>query len=377
MALPAGTVVPWYSTSWVTTRAVAWPVGSKRNDSSITLGMSERSCTTSRRWSGCSARSLASQPMSRPVVSLPAPAITAVYVSTSSRVSVRRSPCSSSNSALSRRVIRSSDGCLARQSMYSANMSPFATFSCRTCIGCAASGAQVGVGLLAHRDLVVFGDAEEHPDDAHRHHRRELGDHVEAAGADERIEDADAVLAHLVLELGHRPGREHARHEAAVHAVLRRVLEHDHAAGELDAGADDVEDVAAGVRERLPVHEAAFDIGTARQRPEVEVLVVVDRRLVAEARVGGVGVGVDADVVGVEVHRPVSCTIDIRLPPRKVRALVLTYGDARRQPGSDASCVLQLHAWPSRGDPEPQPRRSAPACSMPPSGSCSATDTPR
>ena len=87
--------------------------------------------------------------------------------------------------------------------MYSANMSPLATFSCCTCIGSPRPGAQVGVGLLAHRDLVVFGDAEQHADDAHRHHRRELGDDVEAAGADERVEDADAVLAHLVLERGH------------------------------------------------------------------------------------------------------------------------------------------------------------------------------
>ena len=46
-------------------------MGSNRSVSSITFGMSERSSTTSRRWSGCSASTLASQPMSRPVVSLP------------------------------------------------------------------------------------------------------------------------------------------------------------------------------------------------------------------------------------------------------------------------------------------------------------------
>ena len=51
---------------------------------------------------------------------------------------------------------------------------------------------------------------------------------------DEGIEDPDAVRAYLVLELGHRTWGEHTRHEAAVHAVQRRVLEHDHAAGELD-----------------------------------------------------------------------------------------------------------------------------------------------
>ena len=66
-----------------------------------------------------------------------------------------------------------------------------------------------------------------------------------------------------------------------MHAVLRRVFEHDHSAGEVDAGADDVEDVAAGARELLPVDHAALDVGVARQGPEVEALVVVDRRLVA------------------------------------------------------------------------------------------------
>ena len=39
-------------------------------------GISDRSSTRSRRWSGCSASTLASQPISRPVVSLPAPAST-------------------------------------------------------------------------------------------------------------------------------------------------------------------------------------------------------------------------------------------------------------------------------------------------------------
>ena len=36
-------------------------------------------------------------------------------------------------------------------------------------------GAQVVVGLVAHRDLVLLRDAEEHADDLHRQHRGELG----------------------------------------------------------------------------------------------------------------------------------------------------------------------------------------------------------
>ena len=129
--------------------------------------------------------------------------------------------------------------------------------------GLAGLGAQVGVGAVAHRFLVLFGDAEQHADDAHRQHRAEFGDDVEAAGADERVEARGAELAHLVLERGHPPRREHPRHQAAVHRVDRRVLEQDHARRQLDVGLDDVEDVAARVGERLPVDERLLDVGVA------------------------------------------------------------------------------------------------------------------
>ena len=128
----------------------------------------------------------------------------------------------------------------------------------------------------------------------------------------------DAELADLVLELRHRARREDPRHEAAVHAVQRRVLEQDHARRQLDARLDDVEDVAARVRERLPVDERLLDVRVSRQRPEVVPLVVVDRRFLAETRVRRVRVGVDVDVVRVEVHAAallqVAFTIDIRFP---------------------------------------------------------------
>ena len=55
--------------------------------------------------------------MSLPVVSLPAPAMTVTYIRTSSRVSVRVTPFSSSNSALISSVMTSSDGWAYRQSM--------------------------------------------------------------------------------------------------------------------------------------------------------------------------------------------------------------------------------------------------------------------
>ena len=77
MALPAGTVVPWSSTSRVTYRATWGVGGSNRRSSSTAFGMSDRSSTSSRRWSGCSASTLPIQPMRRLVVSFPAPERTA------------------------------------------------------------------------------------------------------------------------------------------------------------------------------------------------------------------------------------------------------------------------------------------------------------
>jgi hypothetical protein len=69
-------------------------------------------------------------------------------------------------------------------------------------------GAEVGVGLVAHRDLVLLGDAEQHADDAHRHDRAELGHDVEALGSDERVEAPNAEPSDLVLERGHSTRRE-------------------------------------------------------------------------------------------------------------------------------------------------------------------------
>ena len=81
----------------------------------MVFGMSERSSWISRRWSGCSPRILPIQPNNRPVVSTPAPAITAMNVRISSLVNRRTVPERSSNSTFSSSVIRSSDGFFSRQ----------------------------------------------------------------------------------------------------------------------------------------------------------------------------------------------------------------------------------------------------------------------
>ena len=159
---------------------------------------------------------------------------------------------SSSNSTLSSSVMMSSDGCSTRQSTYSANMSPRreALVAVHRLAGL---GAEVGVDLVPHRLLVLLGDAQQHPDHAHRHLGAEVTDEVEPTGPDEWVERVGAELAHLRLERRDLPGREHPREEAAMDGVGRRVLE-DHRPGRhLHARLDQLEDAAPAGDERVPV----------------------------------------------------------------------------------------------------------------------------
>ena len=124
--------------------------------------------------------------------------------------------------------------------------------------------------------------------------------------------------------------------EPAVHRCGRRILEHDHAGRELDVRLDDVEDVAAGVGEHLPVHERLLDVRMAGQRPEVVAIVVVGGRLLPESRVHGIRVGVDADVVGVEVHAGVGRRARLGVVPYLERPFNFSEQRGRADGQSDA-----------------------------------------
>src|SRR3546814_6738422 len=84
------------------------PGGSKSSSSSIACDISFGFSTIGRLWSGCSDSVLPIQPISRLVVSLPAPATTLTIALISSRVSLRVVPLGSLKSALSHSVIMSS-----------------------------------------------------------------------------------------------------------------------------------------------------------------------------------------------------------------------------------------------------------------------------
>ena len=161
--------------------------------------------------------------------------------------------------------------------------------------------AEALVELLADRFLVLLRDAEQHADRPHRHRRAEVTHEVEAARTDERIERAGAELADLGLDGVHLLGREHARQQAAMDVVDRRVLEEDQPGRQLDVGANDLEDRPAARPVGLPVDQGAVDVGEAAQRVEVVLLVVVERRLVAQLLPDRVRIRVDLEVVRVVV----------------------------------------------------------------------------
>src|SRR3546814_14100488 len=77
--------------------------------------------------------------------------------------------------------------------------------------------------LLANRDLIALGNAEQHADRAHRHFGAEVADHVEVILADQRIETARAQGADFLLDAEHALGRDGALHRAAVRRMHRRI----------------------------------------------------------------------------------------------------------------------------------------------------------
>ena len=80
-------------------------------------------------------------------------------------------------------------------------------------------GAQRGVGAVAGLFLIGLGDAEKHSDRSHRDLLPEIGDEVETAGTDERIENASAKLSDLVFESEHLLRREHSGEQASMDIV--------------------------------------------------------------------------------------------------------------------------------------------------------------
>ena len=116
----------------------------------------------------------------------------------------------------------------------------------------------------------------------HGEARAEVGDVVEAAGADELVEEASGERAHARLERGDVARRERAAHELAVARVHRWVHE-DHEVLHEVVGflAHHLEHRRVRGAERVRVEVRAQHVVEAAQRVEVESFVVIDGRLLA------------------------------------------------------------------------------------------------
>ena len=125
-------------------------------------------------------------------------------------------PVSSSNSALSSSVMRSSEGCVGAPVDVVGEDVAVDEASSSIGIGLPGSGGRPSSTWSRIALLILLGDAEQHPDHAHRHLGAEVGDEVEAARPTSGSRLARAVLAHLRLERGHLLRCEDPRQEAAV-----------------------------------------------------------------------------------------------------------------------------------------------------------------
>ena len=229
----------------------------------------------------------------------------------SSSVSVRVVPSSSSISACTNPVRRSSCGSLRRISMSSGIMakaslliSPFSLTIWRFCCPCVGGGAFVDVQALVGELLellgVPLGVADQRQDHGGRQQPGEVLDVVELVLTLDLVEEVVRQRRDLHLEVGDAARREGPGHELAQLRVVGRI-HHDHHRDAVGLLRHDLEHDPVARDERLVVEEPGEHVVVAAQGPEVELLVVIDGRLVAQALPDRVRIGVDLVVVGVVV----------------------------------------------------------------------------
>ena len=149
--------------------------------------------------------------------------------------------------------------------------------------------------LVPDRLLVLLGDAEQHADGPHRHLGAEVGDEVESARSDQRVEAAGAELPDLRLDGVHLARGEHPGQQAAVHVVVGGSSKMIEPGRDLEAALDQLEHRAPGRAVGLPV-----DRGRARRRRSGSARRSRTSRcsragrFVAQALPDRIGIGVDA-----------------------------------------------------------------------------------
>ena len=157
------------------------------------------------------------------------------------------------------------------------------------------------VGPRAELLTVLWCYPDQVAHDRHRERAAERGHEIHRltgrGSLDHRVDRLVGELAHPRLERGDGPRREAARHELAELRVAR-VVHHDQV-GERRARLTLERDPLTGA-ERGRVVGGPQHVLEARERPEAAGVVVVHGRLVPEAPIDGVRVGLEDPVVGVE-----------------------------------------------------------------------------
>ena len=163
-----------------------------------------------------------------------------------------------------------------------------------TSIGSPASVRRLRVDPVADGLLVLLRDAEQHADHAHRHLGAEVGDEVEASGrrrADRGIRAQSSRIfgSSAATFFGVNTRDSRLRWIVCVGGSSKMTTP-----GGISMSALMISRIRAPPGdERVPVDERPLDVVVAAQRVEVVRLVVVERRLVAEAAERRVRVGVD------------------------------------------------------------------------------------
>ncbi len=160
------------------------------------------------------------------------------------------------------------------------------------------------VGEFADARPVRLRHPHELGDDVHGEFAGELGDEIErAVGAVRQggVEVGGGDLGHPRLQLAGAPRSEPLGDQGAQPQMLRVVEgeERHHLVG-VSGPRDRVQGDPVDVGERGGVAEPRHDVGVARQRPEVQVVVVVQRGLVAQPPVVRERVLVEVVVVRIQ-----------------------------------------------------------------------------
>ena len=237
-----------------------------------------------------------------------------------------------STSASTSRLRMSSSGCARRASLsWWARTAMFIAPSAAAGGGTGLPGSRVRRSSVQRRasSCRAGGMPSRVPTTVVGQERGELVHHVELGTAGERVEQLVRPHAHARLQLRDAAGCEPARDELAHLRVLGRIhLDH-----RLQGGVGVLDRHAAGRRVRVGVVQRVEHVVEARQRPEVEALVVVHGRVLAQPLVRGVRIAVEPVVERVELHRDLSPRV--RPGPRRAwrgrRA-----GPCRRTRGSAA-----------------------------------------